>query len=138
MGVRIFKRNLKGQIHTIEVVISLSILAFILIILISSSPSQEFSRANYKLRVFTALKSIDDSNLLRDAALIGDSSFIENQLKNFLPGNIKFNVSILNKTSNITSIPINEGETVIVSYIIAGKIGNYSAREVRAYIWGFS
>ncbi|MEM5803069.1 MAG: hypothetical protein QXO57_03905 [Candidatus Aenigmatarchaeota archaeon] len=129
---------MKGQAYTIEALVAISILVFIILVLISFPSKQAFSLINYKIQFLNTLKSLDDLNLLRDAALRGDSTFIEEEIKNFVPANIKFNVTIFNKTTNITSLPLTEGPTAIISYIIAGKIGNYTPRELRVYFWGFS
>jgi hypothetical protein len=128
----------KAQVHTIEVVISISILAFVILSIVYLPTKPEFSIANLKLRIFEALKSLDSADLLREAAINGNSDFIKTMLQNVTPGNINYDVAIFNKTTNITAIPSTQGETAIVSYFISGDVGIFAPREIRVYLWGFS
>jgi len=125
----------KAQMQTIEALISIAIVSFIIFLLYFRAPiSQEISQINRKIDAYNALKILDQSRNLRQYALQANATKIEELLLPFLKSNYK--VVIYNKTENITEIPrIDSKNIASVSYIIAGDLANYKPIEIRVYLW---
>jgi hypothetical protein len=133
LGLR-FMRS-KGQIQTIEALISVSIISFIIFLLYFIKPvSQEVSQINRKIDAYNALKVLDQARNLRQYALQANVTKIEELLLPFLKSNYK--VVLYNQTGNITDIPTIDSKNIAsVSYIIAGDLAIYKPIEIRVYLW---
>jgi len=125
----------KGQLRTIEALVSIAIIGIILTLLFTRTPvSMDITFLDRKLQVYDSLKILDLTQDLRKAALQGNSTEIEEMLSPFLKFNFK--VAIFNSTSNITQIPnIDSTNIAVVNYLIAGDLGNYKPLEIRVYLW---
>jgi len=125
----------KGQMQTIEALISIAIISFIIFLLYFMTPvSQEVSQINRKIDAYNALKVLDQSRNLRQYALQANATKIEELLLPFLKSNYK--VVLYNQTGNITEIPTIESKNIAsVSYIIVGDLANYEPIEIRVYLW---
>jgi hypothetical protein len=125
----------KGQMQTIEALISVAIISFIIFLLYFMTPvSQEVSQINRKIDAYNALKVLDQARNLRQYALQANATKIEELLLPFLKSNYK--VVLYNQTDNITEIPTIESKNIAsVSYIIAGDLANYEPIEIRVYLW---
>jgi hypothetical protein len=125
----------RGQMQTIEALISVAIISFIIFILYFITPvSQEVSQINRKIDAYNALKVLDQSRNLRQFALQANATKIEELLLPFLKSNYK--VVLYNQTGNITEIPTIDSKNIAsVSYIIAGDLANYKLIEIRVYLW---
>lgn len=125
----------KGQIQTIEALVSIAIIGAIVIVLFSKEPkSIESMQLNKKIEVYETIKIIDLTQDLRFHAVNGNATKIEEFLYPYLKSNFK--VAIFNLTSNITQIPEIEAKDIfIVSYLISGYPGKFSPVEIRVYLW---
>ena len=133
LGLR-FMRS-KGQINTIEALISIAIIGVIIFLLYFRAPvSIEVTQLNQKLDAYNALKILDQTQNLRYYALQKNATKIEELLLPFLKSNYK--VALFNRTSNITEIPeIDAKNIAVLSYFIAGDVANYQPIEIRVYLW---
>lgn len=127
------------MLRTLEALICLGILSTFLVLFFSSPLKiPELEKANYKLFVFSALEVLDKIGVLRKYALDKNVSAIESELAKHLPYLYDYRVVIYNQTTNMTEVPdILAEEVVVVGYLLAGDIGNYSALEVKVLVWGF-
>jgi competence protein ComGC len=125
----------KAQMQTIEALISIAIISFIIFLLyFIASVSQEISQINRKIDAYNALKILDQSRNLRQYALQTNATKIEELLLPFLKSNYK--VVFFNQTGNVTEISrIDSKNIASVSYIIAGDLANYKPIEIRVYLW---
>ena len=125
----------KAQVQTIEALISVAIISFIIFLLYFITPmSQEISQINRKIEAYNALKILDKTRNLRQYALQANATKVEELLLPFLKSSFK--VVIYNQTSNITEVPKVESENIAsVSYLIAGELANYKPLEIRVYLW---
>jgi len=125
----------KAQMRTIEALISIAIISFIIFLLYFRAPvSQEISQINRKIDAYNALKILDQSRNLRQYALQANATKIEELLLPFLKSNYK--VALYNQTGNVTEIPKIDSKSIAsVSYIIAGDLSNYKPIEIRVYLW---
>lgn len=131
---------MKGQLFTLESLIAILMLLFIVIYLFQNPPaSPEFKRINYKLKAYNGLEILEKTGELRKYVVDNDTTSIENKLNPFIPAFLNYNVTIFNETANVTRMPslTNENNTLSVSYLLVGDIDDYKPREVRVYIWGF-
>lgn len=129
---------MKAQIHSLEAIIACSLIASILVLFIYRPPlPPELTKLSHKLDAYNGLKILDESGELRRYALERNASAIKNALNPYI--RVSYDVVLYNETNNITSIPsLPTQEIVGLSYYIAGDIGEYSAIEIRVYLWGFS
>jgi len=130
---------MKGSFYTIEAAIAAVMMIVTLVFFFQKPPETlELSRANYKLKIYDALELSEGVGDLRKNALDNNASAIESELGSYLPVYLDYNVTIYNKTTNLTGVPVISSENIItVSYFLVGKVGNYTAREVRVFAWGF-
>lgn len=131
---------MKGQLFTLESLISILMLLFIVVYLFQNPPaSPEFKQINYKLKAYNGLKILENTGELRKDAVDNNVTSIENKLNPFILDFLNYNVTIFNETTNTTQIPslTSESNTLSVSYLLAGDIDDYKPREIRVYIWGF-
>jgi len=130
---------MKGTFYTLEAAIAAAMMIVTLIFFLQKPPETlELSKANYKLKIYDALELSEDVGDLRKNTLDNNATAIESELSSYLPVYLDYNVTIYNKTTNLTAVPDISAENIItVSYFLAGKVGNYTAKEVRVFSWGF-
>ena len=98
----------------------------------------ELEKANYKLYTFSTLKIMDKTGKLREYALEKNTTKIKNEMARLLPYLVNYEVVIYNNIGNVTKVPeILASDIVVVDYLLAGKVGNYSALSIKVFLWGF-
>ena len=129
--------EMKGQLYTLEAAIAVFIIFSFLLLFYKTPPSPEFKTINYKLRVYDALTTLDESGELRKDVMKKNVSSIEEKLSPYIPTN--YTVVIFNKTSNITAKPsfVDKENVISLGYLLAGDVDEYKPREVKVYLWGF-
>ena len=131
---------MKGALYTLEAVIAILMILFIVVFLFRNpTTSPEYQIVNYKLKVYNALKLLDTTGELNMYALNSDATTIRSKLQPFIPITVNYDVAIYNQTTNITEKPSleNLSDVISVSYFISGDLDNYQPRDVRVYLWGF-
>jgi len=128
--------KMKGSYYVLESIIAIVIMVTTVAFVLQKPPeSLELSYVNYKQDAYNGLKISEEVGNLRKNALNGDASSIKSDLSSYMP--ISYDVAIFNQTSNLTAVPSLDSENIItVSYFIAGRMGNYTPREIRVYMWG--
>lgn len=128
---------MKGISFTFEATIASILLLSVIIFFFKPLQSPQTSEINHKVTAYNGLKILDETGSLRENVLRNNATAIKNDLSAYL-SYLDYDVVIYNKTSNITAAPSISAKNVIsVSYFLAGDVGNYSAREVRVFLWGF-
>jgi hypothetical protein len=128
---------MKGISYTLEAVIAVSFLLLSLVFFFKPFNVQDSSEYNYKKITYDSLKALSEGGKLRQYTLNNDATSIKNDLTTYISF-LDYDVVIYNKTSNLTAIPtISDDDVISVSYFLAGEAGNYSAKEVRVFVWGF-
>lgn len=131
---------MKGVLYTLESVIAILMILFIIVFLFQDSPTtSEFERVNYKLKVYHGLKILANTGGLRRDATNNNVVSMEDKLDPYIPDLLNYTVVIFNETTNITKKPslVDEKDVISVSYFLAGEIDDYGPRDVRVYLWGF-
>lgn len=128
---------MKGVSLTLEAVIAAVLLLLSIIFFFKPLQTPDTSEVNYKKTAYDSLKVLDEGGKLRKYALDNDASSIKNDLAAYI-SSPHYDVAIYNRTSNLTAIPtITSNDVISVSYFLAGDAGNYSAKEVKVFVWGF-
>lgn len=130
---------MKGSFYVLESAIAIILMVTALTFVLQRMPEAlELSKVNYKLKVYDALKISESVGDLRKNTLENNAAAIKTELGSYIPVFLSYDVAIYNKTSNITAFPsIDSDDVITVSYFLAGRIGNYTPREVRVFVWGF-
>ena len=131
---------MKGQFYTLESIIAILMILFIVIFLFQNpSPSPESKMTNYKLKAYEGLRVLEKTGELRRYVNDNNATAINESLDPYIPGSLSRAVVIYNDTTNLTTKPsfstINE--SISVSYFLAGDFDDYKPRNVRIYIWGY-
>jgi len=132
---------MKGQLFTLEAAIAILMILIIIVFLFSNPPeSTEFSKINYKLKIYNGLKILDETGKLSTYVSNNDANAIQNGLRPYISNIQNYKVVIFNQTTNITQklSLSNESEVISVSYFLVGDLDNYQPRDVRVYLWGLS
>jgi hypothetical protein len=126
---------MKSQIHMIEVLIACVLIAGVFALFVYRPPaSPELSELNYKLDALNGLKILDESGNLRKHVLERNVAAIKELLAPYI--RINYEVVLFNETTNLTTIPsVSAAKILSVSYFLAGDIGNFTASEIRVYLW---
>jgi hypothetical protein len=126
---------MKSQVHMIEVLIACALLAGAFVLFIYKPPaSPELSELNYKLDALNGLKILDESGNLRKYVLERNAAAIKELLVPYI--RINYEVVLFNETTNVTPIPsFPTTEILSVSYFLAGDAGNFTASEIKVYLW---
>jgi len=136
--MKIMNGSLKGSFYVLEAAIAaIMMISTIAYVLQEPPEALELSKVNYKLKVYDALKICDTVGDLRKNTLDNNAAGIRGELSSYITF-LDYDVAIYNTTSNITAVPTISSDNVLtVSYFLAGHVGNYTAREVRVFVWGF-
>jgi len=131
---------MKGQFYTLESIIAILMILFIVIFLFQNpSPSPEFKMTNYKLKAYEGLKVIEKTGELRRYVADNNATAINESLNSYIPSFLNRAVVIYNDTTNLTTKPSlsSINESISVSYFLAGDFDDYKSRDVRVYMWGY-
>jgi len=133
---------MKGFLFTLEAVISILMILFIIVFLFQNPPtSPEYQILNYKYKAYHGVEVLDKRGDLRNDVVNNNATNIKTNLDVFIPDFLTYEVVIYNETTNVTEIPTSitsQNDTVIsVSYLISGDINEYKPRDIRVYLWGF-
>ena len=128
---------MKGISFTLEAVIASILLMLALVFFFRPMSLPDSSEYSYKKLTYDSLKALNDGGKLRQYVLDNDATSISTELSSYISF-LDHDVTIYNRTMNLTAIPTIAGDDVIVvSYFLAGDAGNYTAKEVRVFVWGF-
>src|SRR3990172_7524226 len=110
---------MKGQMQTVEALITVAIIAGVFIFLYSGQTQiPNLESVNRKLLGFNALQSIDAGNQLRQFVVANNPRAIENMLAPIMAG-LNYNVSICASPCSDPGLAGNN--TVAVTYLVAGN-----------------
>ena len=131
---------MKGSYYTLEAGIAAFMVISIFALLFLITPTNpEVQRANIKNDVYKGLDVLNSQGSLKTNALNNNATAIKTDLAKFISITLSNDVTIYNRTFvNVSSsFSARSTDTIVVSYFIAGNDGNYTPREIRAYVWGF-
>jgi hypothetical protein len=128
---------MKGVSFILEAVIACIVLFTAIIFFFKPIQTSESPEYGYKTLAYNSLKNLDETQKLRENVLDNNATKIKSDLAPYI-SYLSYDVVIYNGVSNVTAIPtITANDVISVSYFLAGDVGNYSAREVRVFVWGF-
>jgi len=119
------------MIRSYEAIIAISIVSVAFILLFKEYESYYQTNEIKLIKIFNALKSLDENNELRRYALENDSEILEKKLSSLLP---EFNL-IVRICSSDCKKPNVTGEYVSVTYLIAGEVGSFNPKQIVVYAW---
>lgn len=125
----------KGYVYTIEVMLAVAVIMFMLVLTFSSAPEQpETNIALMKQAGYDGLRYLDDTGVLRQLAARNDSyAQLKSNLSALVSHSIVFDAAIC--TTDCSSVlPVNR-TIVTVDYYVAGYRGTYLGKKVRLWMW---
>lgn len=132
---------MKGLLFVVEVTLAILMMFFIAVLIFSYlSPVRKLDVLNYKLKAYEVLNALEETGKLRRYAINDDVNSIKNDINQFIPDFISYDVVLYNETTNITSISSQiekQKDVISISYLLAGDFDNYKLRDVRVFMWGF-
>lgn len=133
---KLFARK-KGSVYTLEASIAVVIMITVLVLLLKTPKRIEgLNILNYKMKVYGALEMASEVGDLRRSVINNDITEAENELENYMPSQMDYELAIYNKTDPLTEEPSIDSDNVItVSYLFAGYAGRYEPREIRVFLW---
>ncbi len=136
----------KGVLLTVEAVIAILMILFV-VVFIYKNPTQvaTLRDVDLKTKAYDGLVALERNGDLRKGVIENDATKIKNDLDPFIPDFVTFDVVLYNSTQNTTkanttnypSTIDSQSYVLVVSYLVAGDIENYTARDVRVFMWGF-
>jgi hypothetical protein len=125
----------KGYVYTIEVMLSVVTVVFVLVLIFSHTPEQpETSLAIIKQNGYSALSYLDMSGELRKIIQRNDTAALKNNITARIPSTIVFDVSICGNQCSSSLLPANR-TVVNVDYFISGYQEAYLGKKVRLWMW---
>lgn len=122
------------MLRSLESIIAiLAILTVFIIVYSGRDPLTEFDSITWKARGFETLKSLDESNRLRDVVITNSTSLLKDRLSALLPSQLNYDVAICDRNCGKTDIQSDKLTSVI--YLIAGDLNNYLPRQIILYLW---
>lgn len=137
----------KGVLLAMEAVIAILMILFIVVFVYKNPRSNATLRdVDLKLKAYDGLSILEKSGGLRKGVVDNDAARIKKDLNPFIPDSVTYDVVLYNSTQNSTignttnypSTIDNQNYVLVVSYLIAGDVENYTPRDVRVFMWGFN
>ncbi len=137
----------KGLLLTLEAAVAILMILFI-VVLVYRNPREvaTLRDVDLKLKGYDGLVALERRGNLRKSVIENDAAEIKNDLGPFIPDSITYDVVLYNSTqnstkANTTNYPAtidSQSYVLVVSYLIAGDVENYTPRDVRVFMWGFN
>jgi|SRR3989344_3543540 len=130
-----YKCGNKGYVYTIEVMLAVAVIMFMLVLTFSSAPEQpETNVALMKQGGYDALRYLDDSGALRQLAMRNDTNSLKANITALMTQSVVFDAAICNTNCTSYRIPFNR-TIVTVDYYVSGYRDTYIGKKVRLWIW---
>ena len=125
---------MKGLLKSLEAIVSILTVFVIFVVFFGSNEVlPEFETINWQMKGFNALRSLDQSNDLRQYVLANSTGVIENKLLQFVPPEVNIKVVVCQA---FCEKPDVESEKIIsINYLIAGDVNDYRPRQIVLYMW---
>ena len=125
----------KGYVYTIEVMLAVAVIMFMIVLTFSSVPEQpETNIAVMKQAGYDALRYLDGSGVLRTLVARNDSSAqLKSNISALMTHSIVFDASVCS-TNCAVVLPANR-TVVTVDYYISGYREIYLGKKVRLWMW---
>ncbi|MBI4019086.1 MAG: hypothetical protein HY364_02435 [Candidatus Aenigmarchaeota archaeon] len=126
---------MKGYIYTLEVLMTISIIAVTAVFLFGSNPEKpQLGASLMKERSFSALKYMDNAGILKVQVANGTESAIEGEIAAILPVNYLFDAEICTYECNTANVPDNRS-VIAVSYYVSVYRDDFLGRKVKMWTW---
>ncbi len=125
----------KGYVYTIEVMLSVVTVIFVLVLLFSKTPEQpETSMSIIKQNGYNALSYMDQSGDLRKIVIGNDTDALKRNVTSRIPTTTIFDAAICSGECSSANLPANR-TIVSVDYFVSGYQEVYLGKKVRLWMW---
>ncbi len=126
---------MKGYVYTIEVMLAVVTILFMIVVVFSNTPEQpETSLVLIKESGYDTLHYLDQRGVLRDLVSRNLTNMTRNNISALLPASIAFDVDICSTTCVSGNIPSNR-TVIAVDYYIGAYKDRYIGKKVRLWMW---
>lgn len=125
---------MKGLLQSLEAVIGILLILTVFVTIYSRDvPLPELDTVNFKLKGFSALKTIDETGELRGAVALNDTTEVENKVSDLVPKHLNLKVVFCKLGC---ALPDIASENIVsVTYLVTGEVNNIDPRQVVLYMW---
>lgn len=136
----------KGILLTVEAAFAILMILFIVVFIYKNPREVATLRdIDLKTKAYDGLVALERSGDLRKAVIDNDATKIEDDLGPFIPDYVTHRAVLYNSTQNSTTANTtnypstidDQSYVLVVSYLVAGDVDNYTPRDVRVFMWGF-
>jgi hypothetical protein len=126
---------MKGYIYTIEVMLAVVTILFMIVVVFSNTPEQpETALVLIKQNGYDALHYMDQSGMLRGLVSRNLTNMTRGNISLLLPASIAFDVDICSTACSSANLPSNR-TVVAVDYYIGAYMNSYVGKKVRLWMW---
>lgn len=126
---------MKGYIYTLEVVLSVALLAAATAYLFGNvAEKPELQASILKDRSYEALEYLDSAGVLKPGVANNSEAAIEEGLRNVMPAGFDFEVAICTLACDSTNVPSNRS-VVSVDYYTSTHREYYMGKKVKMWAW---
>jgi hypothetical protein len=130
-----FFNSKKGFIYSLEALIVITIVFFLLAYLFRYAPQTSQAEISVmKIYGIQALEYLENSGDLQKLVSEYNEAEIEKKLGTILPNSIKFETEICRKNCNAAGVP-NKNNVIAVDYYISTYRDSYEGQRVRIWMW---
>ncbi len=125
---------MKGMLQSLEAVIGILLILTVATAIYSREVQlPDFESVNFKIRGFSALKTLDNTGELRKSISLNDTTYVENKLSDILPKNLNLKVVFCGFECSAPNIASDK--LMSVSYLISGDVNQINPKQVLLYMW---
>lgn len=126
---------MKGYVYTIEVMLAIITIIFVLVFIFSRQPAQsESSLSIMKQDGYDAMSYLDQSGELRKMVYRNDLTALHDNISAIIPSTIVFDVALCTAECSSANLPVNR-TIVNVDYFVAGYQNSFIGKKVRLWMW---
>ena len=126
---------MRGYVYTIEVVLAIVTVLFMIVVTFSSTPQQpETSLVLIKDSGYNTLSYLDQRGILRDLVYRNLTNMTRNNISALLPSTITFDADICTTVCKSSNLPSNR-TVIVVDYYIGAYRDKYIGKKVRLWMW---
>jgi hypothetical protein len=126
---------MKGYVYTLEVMLAVAVIMFMIVLIFSSTPEQpETNIALMKQNGYDALQYLDNAGLLQQLVSNNSVRELKSNITALITSNIVFDAAVCQADCTSYNVPRNR-TVVTVDYYVSAYKDVYLGKKVRLWMW---